>query len=270
MTIADLPYFDGPPRTRRLAVMFLPLLTGLGLAVVGAFGSYVTMGLPVRLLHFTANALLIGALTSGVSMLVRRHLFAGGAPPLWVTIGIAIAMALPGAWIVHLLLQLWAPQTLPYVSYVGLASQVLTINLFISTAAWVIRREPAAVGGVDRTIAAVTSAPAAEAPCSLRPKLPLALRGAAILSLSAEDHYVRVRTDRGQALILMNLSHAIAALGPDTGVRIHRSHWVARQVAIREGGRAGKLGIRIDDTAVLPVSRSGRQLLRDLDSRNAM
>jgi DNA-binding LytR/AlgR family response regulator len=40
------------------------------------------------------------------------------------------------------------------------------------------------------------------------------LRHAAILALSAEDHYVRVRTDRGQALILINLAGAIEALGP--------------------------------------------------------
>lgn len=264
MTIADFPYFDGPPHARRLAAMFLPLITGLALAVVGAFGSYVSMGLPVRLLHFTANALLIGTLISGVSMLVRRYLFGGGAPPLWATIGIAIAMALPGAWIVHLLLRLWAPQVLPYVSYADLARQVLTINLFISTASWIIRREPSPVGAADSADVPVTSAPAAQGPSSFRLKLPIALRGAAILSLSAEDHYVRVRTDRGQALILMNLSHAIAALGTDSGVRIHRSHWVARQAAM--GGRVSRLGIRIDDTAVLPISRSGRQLLRDLEN----
>src|SRR5215475_7536305 len=104
MTIADLPYFDGATRTRRLAVLFLPLVTGVALAVVGAFGTYVSMGLPVRLLHFTANALLIGGLTAGVSMLVRRYLFAGAAQPLWAAILIAVAMAPPGAGIVHLLL----------------------------------------------------------------------------------------------------------------------------------------------------------------------
>jgi hypothetical protein len=39
----------------------------IALAVVGAFGSYVVMGLPLRLLHFSATSLAIGAGAFAVS-----------------------------------------------------------------------------------------------------------------------------------------------------------------------------------------------------------
>jgi DNA-binding LytR/AlgR family response regulator len=94
----------------------------------------------------------------------------------------------------------------------------------------------------------------------------MALRNAAILALSAEDHYVRVRTDRGQALVLINLAGAIEALGPDAGVRIHRSHWITREVATGVTSRSSRAGVRLDDATILPISRAGRKLLNELRS----
>jgi DNA-binding LytR/AlgR family response regulator len=73
---------------------------------------------------------------------------------------------------------------------------------------------------------------------------------------------VRVRTDRGQALILTKLASAIIALGPDAGVRIHRSHWVAHELAAAACG--SRHDIRVDADTVLPVSRAGRKLLNKL------
>ncbi|MFX6011276.1 hypothetical protein ABTE87_21535, partial [Acinetobacter baumannii] len=56
---------------------------GLLLGLVGPFGSYLGMGLPVRLMHFAANVVLIGALVVLASELVRRWLFQGRSLPLW-------------------------------------------------------------------------------------------------------------------------------------------------------------------------------------------
>jgi DNA-binding LytR/AlgR family response regulator len=95
------------------------------------------------------------------------------------------------------------------------------------------------------------------------------LRQAPIVALSAEDHYVRVRTDRGQALILMNFANAVAALGPDAGVRIHRSHWVSRALAAKTTTSGSRNGIRVGDDTVLPVSRAGRKLLNELQEPSA-
>lgn len=85
-------------------------------------------------------------------------------------------------------------------------------------------------------------------------RLPVAQRGT-LLALSAEDHYVRVRTDCGDALCLMRLSDAMRETGGVPGLQVHRSHWVARQ-AIAATHRSGdKAVIRLTDGTELPVSR---------------
>lgn len=245
---------------RRHAALVLPVVTGVGLAIVGAFGTYVGMGLLTRLVHFVVGALLITTLVIAATALVRRYLFSG-AEPFWAAIGVAVAVAPAGGWIVQQLLWLLAPQALSFVTYRDLTLQVLSINLFLGPLIWVLRRVP--VGATDPAIdpAQPTSLPATA--CSFRSKLPFAVRHAAILSLSAEDHYVRVRTDRGEALILIKLADAVAALGPETGVRIHRSHWVAHTGIRGLTRQSGRLGVRLDDNLVLPVSRAGQKLLRN-------
>jgi hypothetical protein len=63
--------------------------------------------------------------------------------------------------------------------------------------------------------------------------------GRDIIYLSAAAHYVDVITSAGSASILLRFSDAVSELG-DTGIRVHRSHWVAyRHVkqAIRRDGR---------------------------------
>lgn len=256
MTITELLRQDSMALPRRHAALVLPVVTGVGLAIVGAFGTYVGMGLPTRLVHFVVGALLITTLVIAATALVRRYLFSG-AEPLWAAIGVAIAVAPAGGWIVQQLLWLLAPQVLPFVSYRDLTLQVLTINLFLGPLVWAVRRVP----DPAKAPAQPTSPPATA--CSFRSKLPFALRHAAVLSLSAEDHYVRVRTDRGEALILIRLADAVAALGPETGVRIHRSHWVAHTAVRGLTRQSGRLGVRLDDKLVLPVSRAGQKLLRN-------
>lgn len=254
MTIADFALRDVPTGWRRQGALLLPLAFALLLAAVGAFGSYTSMGLPVRLLHFATVGLLVGALAAALSVAAQRYLFAGTLP-FWAVLAIAAVTAPPGGWIVQRLLGVWAPRALSHVSYAELTAQVLLVNLLIGAAIWWLRRTSAPIAA-----APLPAAPAEPDP--LRSKLPFALRDAAILSLSAEDHYVRVRTDRGQALILMNLTDAVAALGPDAGVRIHRSHWVARDIARGATRQAGRLIVRLDDVTALPVSRAGQKLLR--------
>ena len=46
---------------------------------------------------------------------------------------------------------------------------------------------------------------------------------ALLLVLSVEDHYVRVRTTKGDELILMRLTDAIIETDPVPGVRAHGS-----------------------------------------------
>jgi hypothetical protein len=93
-------------------------------------------------------------------------------------------------------------------------------------------------------------------------RVPLDKRGA-LVALSVEDHYVRVRTSRGEEMILMRLSDAIRETAPETGLRVHRSHWVAvAQVtsARRDGDRAVLTMAHGGD---IPVSRSHIPAVRE-------
>lgn len=104
-------------------------------------------------------------------------------------------------------------------------------------------------------------APHAAAPAILD-RLPVERRGA-LLALSAEDHYVRVRTDRGDALCLMRLSDAMRETTGVAGFQVHRSHWVARQAVAATRRDGDKALIRLTDGTELPVSRRYVPILKE-------
>ncbi len=94
-------------------------------------------------------------------------------------------------------------------------------------------------------------------------RMPPKLRGAALHAVEAEDHYLRLHTDRGSDLILMRLADAVAELEGLEGAQTHRSWWVAKQAvesARRENGRAV---LRLKSGVEAPVSRTYVKALRD-------
>lgn len=82
--------------------------------------------------------------------------------------------------------------------------------------------------------------------------------GAEILYLQMEDHYVRVVTTAGNALLLMRLRDAIDELDGVAGLQVHRSWWVAADHVVRlvRGDRRSEL--QMSDGAMVPVSASYR------------
>lgn len=98
-----------------------------------------------------------------------------------------------------------------------------------------------------------TRAPSPPA-CPLIARLPSDLRGS-VLCLEMQDHYVRVHTGRGAALVLMRLRDAIAETAPVAGRQVHRSWWVADE-AVERFERAGRAGsVRLRDGRRVPVSQ---------------
>lgn len=87
--------------------------------------------------------------------------------------------------------------------------------------------------------------------------------GSAIIALEMEDHYVRVHTMLGSALVLMRMRDAVALLGDLEGMQVHRSWWVARgavEDVLREG-RNVRLSLARGIEA--PVARANITALRD-------
>ena len=76
--------------------------------------------------------------------------------------------------------------------------------------------------------------------------------------LSVRDHYVVVQTDLGQSTLLMRFADALGELDGIEGLRVHRSHWVAKTAIAGLERSAGKLHLRLHDGKLVPVSRSYR------------
>jgi len=88
--------------------------------------------------------------------------------------------------------------------------------------------------------------------------LPPARRGL-LVRIEAQDHYLVVVTDAGQATILMRMADAEADLPAALGVRVHRSHWVARGAVTGRRRDGDRVILQTRDGAAVPVSRGYRK-----------
>ena len=86
--------------------------------------------------------------------------------------------------------------------------------------------------------------------------LPLPLRGARIHALQAEDHYVRVYTSAGQALVRSRMRDAVAAVDGAGGFKPHRSWWVSQQSVTALRRNRGRAVLTISGGQQVPVSRT--------------
>lgn len=226
---------------------------GVLLALTGAFGSGAA---PVwQRLAYWVPVMLIGAVWGHLcSRLIERHVDFDTRP--WLAVA-ALTAAITGpvsvlVWLVTGVVfegRAYSVHTLPYmvgpVFVVTLAMSAL--NVFLSKA------QPI------QTHAAPTGA----APARFPERLPPKLRGAAIRAVQAEDHYLRIHTDRGSDLILMRLSDALDELEGLEGAQTHRSWWVARD-AVRDVARGdGRATLTLEGGIEAPVSRRYAKALRD-------
>ncbi len=86
-------------------------------------------------------------------------------------------------------------------------------------------------------------------------RIPHEKRGV-LVSLSVEDHYVRVRTTQGEAMVLMRLSDAIRETTSVEGMQVHRSHWIAVEQVEKAERRGERAFLTLTHGPEIPVSRS--------------
>jgi hypothetical protein len=80
--------------------------------------------------------------------------------------------------------------------------------------------------------------------------------GKEVVALEAEDHYLRVHTALGSDLILMRLSDAMAAIGPDLGLQVHRSWWVAHDAILQFVRSEQRIYLKLTNGLLVPVGRT--------------
>ncbi len=222
---------------------------GVVLGVIGPFGSYLNGTLPTRVAYWV-GCLWIGWLTFGVFLpLVQRRAQAAGLPVwLWLPPTIALLALLPVTISRVAAVRMWP--VVERIGWVEWYAQGLAISALLTL-------------GMMWATQARTRSTGAPAPLSADPRDRLPSRlGRTVLCLQMEDHYVRVHTQEGSALVLMSLSQAIAGLADLDGQQTHRSWWVARAAVagVIEDGRNTRL--RLQRGLEAPVSRARVARLR--------
>ncbi len=252
------------------------------LAMIGPYGTYVDLPLPVRLAYWALSMSGGWILMMGLAMAINR------IEPLqaWPVAGrMALAGVLGGvpmagiAWAIEALFR--RPLPLAAVPELLMNTTVLTVVLAIAIGQLVELRLQARAGAAEitappsplaeppspePTLPPPAAGPAQEAPTAtvavgpagnfLR-RLPPEL-GHDLLALEMEDHYARVHTMRGSTLILLRLRDAVAELGEGSGLQVHRSWWVARDAVADVERAAGKLTLVLRNELRVPVSKTYR------------
>ena len=242
--------------TRRILIDCAIILgVGLVLALVGPFGSFAApFGL--RLLYWLAMSyagyfLYFPAMRAMGALAPRLDL---PEPALWAAA--CLIVSLPMSAVVWTANFVWHPPRWPSLEQ-ALAHyfNVLLLGALVCALFWFARQrhlarpEPAAE-------------PGAPGPPRLVERLPLHLRALPI-ALEMEDHYVRVHTPHGSALLLMRMRDAVAELDGTPGALVHRSWWVARGAVqgVRREGR--NIRLQLAGGIEAPVARTQAPALEE-------
>lgn len=76
-----------------------------------------------------------------------------------------------------------------------------------------------------------------------------------LLSVSAHDHYVIVRTTGGSAMLSAKFAETVGTLSRFQGTQVHRSHWVRTKHVTRIVPHASSYLCILSDGSEIPVSR---------------
>lgn len=194
--------------------------------------------------------LVIAVLTYTIGTLAHRHSyrwFARHDQPV-LRIGIAALITALGANITVLLVDAVMLRHLPALADLpGFVANTSAIAVIIAVILQLLPDKPNAAGSD---------------PPALLARLPLDKRGA-LVALSVEDHYVRVRTEKGEEILLMRLSDAIRETGDIPGLQVHRSHWAALD-QVRSVQRKGDGALlTMTHGPAIPVSRANMAAIRE-------
>lgn len=247
-------WFTRQLRSGRLAAVARPagLIVAVGtfLAILGPFGSGV-IGWPQVWLYWVGFIAMGGVFGFGAGELLPRLFPKLPEPAVYAIVPFFVAIPVTA---MILWLEGALSSALTLVQLARVYGPALVISAFVTAVAYVVHRlsEPRGEAGAAASVGR-----------ALTDKLPPRLRRAKIQALTAEDHYLRVRTDSGEALILMRLTDAITACEALDGARTHRSWWVARDAVVQATKGDGRGALTLADGSEAPVSRTYYPALRE-------
>lgn len=234
--------------------MLIGLVAGLFLAFSGAFGSGFAP-LWLRLVYWVP-LIILGGFWSHLSSFLLDRWFDIDARPWLGTLLLSLIMSVPITLMVWITTRLMFQQRLPEISDLSqffvpvlvITLPLCAINVFLGKA------QPLETHAVPETVTA--------SPVRFLDRLPPRLRGGDLLAVQAEDHYLRLHTDRGSDLILMRLSDAVSELDGLEGAQTHRSWWVAKSAVVKVARGDGRATLTLSNGLDVPVSRRYARTLR--------
>ena len=218
------------------------LVTSVFGVVSGPFGSGVGMSLAGRALFWPlviGTGILIGA---AIRVFLRHRLRLRN--PWGEAFALAALSALILSWPFYMLTVWLAHDTeLPGFGVPHMASYIFGLSIAISVLRYWLEPKRGSAGSKPPEIPRLVM--------RLAPEL-----RSPLLRLAVRDHYVDVVTQTGKASVLMRLADAISEAEDVPGMRVHRSHWVARAGVVGVIRDKGKVQLLMQDNARIPVSRT--------------
>lgn len=243
-------------RVLRQPIFAASLLFAAILTATGAFGTFRII-LPLRLLYWilvTFSA--AGSLVAASRLLSRflRHAWAR-------SVATVVAAAMPTALVAAAAATVLIPVPMSLRGFLEFYPVALVLD-FLLLALWRLTKKRDVIVGVATTDTRDDSVPPV-----IASKLPPRLSRGRLLVVEAQDHYLRVATRDGNALVYMRFSDALAALEQSDGTRVHRSWWVARTSIESVKFANGRGELTLLDGTIVPVSRRFAPQVKQLTRR---
>ncbi|MDG2243728.1 MAG: LytTR family DNA-binding domain-containing protein [Rhodospirillaceae bacterium] len=88
--------------------------------------------------------------------------------------------------------------------------------------------------------------------------------GQNILALEAQEHYVRVYTDKGDSLVLYRFGDAVQEVALSfNGLRVHRSYWIAKAAVSEIYPAKSSYRLKLSNDLEVPVSNAYKKVVEE-------
>ena len=236
-----------PPWRRVVAEGAFLAALGLMMGVIGPYGTIQMPG-PPRMLYWLVCIVGGGGIGVAVDEAVGQRMRG-----LWARVAATSLLMTPPVTglVLGAAAKLAGYRSLPRFS-LELLWQVLVISALVMTLRALAWRQPRTV--VETRV--VIAPPLPEAEAAFRNRLSARRRGARLIAIEAEDHYLRVHTDAGEELLTLRFADALKELARADGFQTHRSWWVAADAIEGVRWRSGLGEARLAGGLTAPISRT--------------
>ncbi|MEO0550655.1 MAG: LytTR family transcriptional regulator DNA-binding domain-containing protein [Pseudomonadota bacterium] len=240
-------------KMRRTLIAFVAVSAFL--AFINPYNAAGTMSYPAAFLYWL-GMVGAGGLGGNLAVMAYKYIFPDG--PRLVGLAISALMATVAVLIFIVVVTVARGYYVPLEAIPRLFFLILVISIAITAMSDLIDRAFANEDTPPETGKAV------EPMAAFLERLPVKYRTAELHAISSEDHYLRVYTNLGEALILMRLADAVRELEGAAGAQVHRSWWIAKASIADEKRQNGRSLLVLKSGTEVPVSRSYHARAKEL------